>query len=246
MKASGGSTPSWTTPLKLPWRVPSPPPRHHSPGLGDGGHHRPAEALLGCPFVEDRVDEPIGESLPLGVATDDDPVTKSVAVARRLVPAALGNRVGPPPHTAHQWRRRAVDRDPEIGHLYQPDIASGVCPAPRPRRHDRRRQHPPHPSHRRKGGDATDQLNCGQNSWPPPGSSVGHGWAVLLSATGQIPLAVDSPCPMGKCRVSPRRRTLENRPISATKNAHKVSISATKNAHNSKSARNQRDEERSQ
>ena len=25
------------------------------------------------------------------------------------------------------------------------------------------------------------------------GSSVGHGWAVLLSATGQIPLAIDTP-----------------------------------------------------
>ena len=46
-------------------------------------------------------------------------------------------------------------------------------------------------AHRRQGGNATDQLNYGQNTWPPPGSSVGHGWAVLLSATGQIPLAVD-------------------------------------------------------
>ena len=59
--------------------------------------------------------------------------------------------------------------------------------------HDRRRQHPPHPSHRRQGGDATDQLTHGQNTWPPPGSSVGcTNWAVLLSATGQIPLAVDT------------------------------------------------------
>ena len=64
--------------------------------------------------------------------------------------------------------------------------------APRPRRHDRRRQHPPHPSHRRQGGDATDQLSYGQNTRPPPGSSVGHQRAVLLSATGQIPLAIDT------------------------------------------------------
>ena len=28
-------------------------------------------------------------------------------------------------------------------------------------------------------------------TWPPPGSSVGHERAVLLSATGQIPLALD-------------------------------------------------------
>ncbi|MCB0969033.1 MAG: sigma-70 family RNA polymerase sigma factor, partial [Ilumatobacter sp.] len=47
-------------------------------------------------------------------------------------------------------------------------------------------------SHRRQGGDATDRLTLlGQNTWPPPGSSVGHGRAVLLSATGQIPLALD-------------------------------------------------------
>jgi len=56
----------------------------------------------------------------------------------------------------------------------------------------RRRQYPPHPSHRRKGGDATDQLNCGQNTWPPVGNSAGRHWAVLLAATGQIPLAIDS------------------------------------------------------
>ena len=67
--------------------------------------------------------------------------------------------------------------------------------SPRPHRAHRRRQHPPHPSHRRKGGDATDQLNCGQLCCPPLGSSVGHGWAVLLSATGQIPLAIDSSSP---------------------------------------------------
>ena len=64
--------------------------------------------------------------------------------------------------------------------------------APRPRRAHRRRQHPPHPSHRRQGGDATDQLNPGQICWPRTGSSVGHQWAVLLSATGQIPLAIDT------------------------------------------------------
>ena len=50
------------------------------------------------------------------------------------------------------------------------------------------RQHPPHPSHRRQGGDATDQLSHGQNTWPPPGSSVGHERAVLLSATGGRPV----------------------------------------------------------
>ena len=57
----------------------------------------------------------------------------------------------------------------------------------------------PHPHLRARRGkndaidaEATDQLNYGQNTWPPPGSSVGHGWAVLLSATGQIPLAVDT------------------------------------------------------
>ena len=55
----------------------------------------------------------------------------------------------------------------------------------------RARRYTPHPSHRGQGGDATDQLTNGQNTWPPLGSSVGHGWAVLLSATGQIPLAVD-------------------------------------------------------
>ena len=48
-----------------------------------------------------------------------------------------------------------------------------------------------------KGGDATDQLSYGQNTWPPPGSSVGHERAVLLSATGQIPLAIDRKGPWG-------------------------------------------------
>ena len=53
-----------------------------------------------------------------------------------------------------------------------------------------------------KGGDTTDQLSYGQNTWPPPGSSAGHGWTVPLSATGQIPLALDivpRPIPVGDC-----------------------------------------------
>ena len=33
------------------------------------------------------------------------------------------------------------------------------------------------PKPRRKGGDATDQLNCGQLCWPPPGNSVRRHWA---------------------------------------------------------------------
>ncbi|MDE0656080.1 MAG: hypothetical protein OXH58_05855, partial [Acidimicrobiaceae bacterium] len=42
-----------------------------------------------------------------------------------------------------------------------------------------------------KGGDATDQLNGGQNTWPPVGNSAGRHWAILLAVSGQIPLAVD-------------------------------------------------------
>ena len=49
----------------------------------------------------------------------------------------------------------------------------------------RRRQHPPHPSHRRQGGDATDQLTqraehlatTGQFCWPRLGSSTVRRWA---------------------------------------------------------------------
>ena len=41
-------------------------------------------------------------------------------------------------------------------------------------------------------GTSSAQLSYGQNTWPSPGSSVGHERAVLLSATGQIPLAVDT------------------------------------------------------
>lgn len=48
----------------------------------------------------------------------------------------------------------------------------------------RRRQHPPHPSHRRQGGDTTDPMTRaaplavpGQFCWPRPGTSTGHRWA---------------------------------------------------------------------
>ena len=38
---------------------------------------------------------------------------------------------------------------------------------------------------------AAHLASTGQFYWPRLGSSIGHGWAVLLSATGQIPLAID-------------------------------------------------------
>ena len=55
------------------------------------------------------------------------------------------------------------------------------------------RQHPPHPSHRRQGGDATDQLN-------PSGSSVGHERALLLATYGQFCCP-----PLGRSRCGRRR-----------------------------------------
>ena len=54
------------------------------------------------------------------------------------------------------------------------------------------RLHPTHRCHSRQGGQALD-LCAGQLYWPPPGSSSGHGWAVLLAMTGQNPLAIDIP-----------------------------------------------------
>ena len=43
-----------------------------------------------------------------------------------------------------------------------------------------------------KGVTPLTQLSPGQFCWPRTGSSVGHQRAVLLSATGQIPLAIDT------------------------------------------------------
>ena len=61
-----------------------------------------------------------------------------------------------------------------------------------------------------KGGDATDQLNRGQICWPRTGSSAGHGRAVLLSATGQIPMALDRRRSRG--RAGGARRTAPTTP----------------------------------
>ena len=65
------------------------------------------------------------------------------------------------------------------------DPQAGSSPQVRGTPQPRRRQHPPHTSHRRKGGDATDQLTqraehlatTGQFRWPPPGSSTVRHWA---------------------------------------------------------------------
>ena len=120
------------------------------------------------------------------------PVTTDTAEALyRVVDAAYEKREEP--ETLHRpVKQPAPDRVRRTHAQDHRQRHRRPAPPPRPHRHDRRRQHPPHPSHRRQGGDATDQLSYGQNTWPPPGSSVGHGWAVLLSATGQIPLALDS------------------------------------------------------
>ena len=63
-----------------------------------------------------------------------------------------------------------------------------------------------------KGGDATDQLNPGQICWPRTGSSAGRHWAILPSATGQIPLAIDTArrkCPQAR----PRKRLMRMSPL---------------------------------
>ena len=112
--------------------------------------------------------------------------TETAEALYRVVDAAYEKRSIALSSNLHpRWVRRTHAQDHRQRHRRP-------APAPRPHRPHRRRQHPPHPSHRRQGGDATDQLNYGQNTWPPPGSSVGHERAVLLSATGQIPLALDS------------------------------------------------------
>ena len=49
-------------------------------------------------------------------------------------------------------------------------------------------------------------------TWPPPGSSVGHERAVLLSATGQIPLALDTRPPRSKPR-QVSSQTLQHPPL---------------------------------
>ena len=147
-------------------------------------------ALVRRHSADDTTAKAIRRIMRADVIVIDDigllPVTTDTAEALYRV---VGRRLRETLHRALQQPaprriRRAHAQDHRQRH-------SRPAHAPLPPRAHRRRQHPPHPSHRRKGGEATDQLNCGQLRCPPPGSSVGHGWAVPLSATGQIPLAVD-------------------------------------------------------
>lgn len=93
-----------------------------------------------------------------------------------------------------------------LGSFGEDELPVEPAPAPRPRLPNQRRQHPPHPSPRRHGGEPlalttnVDRVVAttpkGQIPWPPPVSSRGRQRAGFMTASGQKPMALDSRDPL--------------------------------------------------
>ena len=86
-----------------------------------------AEALLGCPLVEDCADPATGEATPLVVVTDNGPAMKSTALARWFAARAHLTHV----RTRHRapWTNGVVERWFETlkyERLYREEIPSGI------------------------------------------------------------------------------------------------------------------------
>ena len=95
---------------------------------------------------------------------------RSIALSSNLHPAGFDELM--PKTTGHRHRRPA--------------------PAPRPRLPNQRRQRATHPSHGRQGGERLDLTTPGHVRWPRLGRSRGHHRAVLMTATGQFFMSLDS------------------------------------------------------